>query len=109
MAIRFILVIPHFLALFYLGIVAFAVVVIGWLGALVSGRLPRLAATYLSGYLRWYSRVAAYLLLLTDEYPPFAFGDAAYPVRLTVGSGKLNRLTVLFRIILAIPDRKSVV
>ena len=102
-AIRFILVIPHFLALFYLGIVAFAVVVIGGLGALVSGQLPRLAATYLSGYLRWYSRVGAYLLLLTDEYPPFAFGDAAYPVRLTVGSGKLNRLTVLFRIILAIP------
>jgi hypothetical protein len=102
-AIRFILAIPHFLALYFLGIAAFVVVVIGWLGALVTGRLPRFAATYLSGYLRWYSRVGAYLLLLTDEYPPFAFGDAAYPVRLAVGSGKLNRLTVLFRIILAIP------
>ena len=53
--------------------------------------------------MRWYSRVGAYLLLLTDEYPPFVFGDAAYPVRLAVGSGKLNRLTVLFRLILAIP------
>lgn len=102
-AIRFILVVPHFLALCFLGIAAFAVVVIGWLGALVTGRLPRFAATYLSGYLRWYSRVGAYLLLLTDEYPPFALGEAAYPVRLAVGSGKLNRLTVLFRIILAIP------
>lgn len=102
-AIRFILAIPHFLALYFLGIAAFVVAVAGWLGALVTGRLPRFAATYLSGYLRWYSRVGAYLLLLTDEYPPFAFGDAAYPVRLAVGSGKLNRLTVLFRIILAIP------
>jgi hypothetical protein len=102
-AIRFILAVPHFLALYFLGIAALAVVVFGWLGALVTGRLPRFAATYLSGYLRWYSRTGAYLLLLTDEYPPFAFGEAAYPVRLAVGSGKLNRLTVLFRIILAIP------
>jgi hypothetical protein len=102
-AIRFILAIPHFLALYFLGIAAFVVVVIGWLGALVTGQLPRFAETYLSGYLRWYSRVGAYLLLLTDEYPPFAFEDAAYPVRLAVGSGRLNRLTVLFRIILAIP------
>ena len=102
-AIRFILAIPHFFALCFLGIAVFAALIIGWLGALVIGRLPRFAETYLSGYLRWNSRVAAYLLLLTDEYPPFAFGDAAYPVRLQIGSGKLNRLTVLFRIILAIP------
>jgi len=102
-AIRFILAVPHFIALYFLGIAAFAVAVIGWPGALATGRLPRFAATYLSGYLRWYSRAGAYLLLLTDEYPPFAFGDAAYPLRLAVDSGKLNRLTVLFRVILAIP------
>src|ERR1700761_8676908 len=102
-AIRFILAIPHFLALYFIGFAAFVLVVMGWLGALVTGRLPDFAATFLSGYLRWYCRVAAYLLLLTDQYPPFTFEDAAYPVRLAVGSGRLNRLTVLFRIILAIP------
>ena len=102
-AIRLILAVPHLLALPLLGIAAFPVVVIGWLGALVTGRLPRFAATYLSGYLRWYARAWAYLLLLTDEYPPFTLRDAAYPVRLAVSSGKLNRLTVLFRVILAIP------
>jgi hypothetical protein len=102
-AIRVILAIPHLLVLSFLGIAALVVVIIGWLGALVTGRLPRFAATYLSGYLRWYSGVGAYLLLLTDQYPPFAFGDSAYPVRLAVGSGKLNRITVLFRVILAIP------
>lgn len=102
-AIRLILAIPHLLALYVLGIAAGIVVVIGWLGALVTGRLPRFAATYMSGYLRWCSRVGAYQLLLTDEYPPFTFADAEYPVRLGVGWGKLNRLTVAFRIILAIP------
>ena len=102
-AVRFILAVPHLLALSFLAIAACVVLVIGWLGALVTGRLPRFAATYLSGYLGWYSRVGAYLLLLTDQYPPFAFGDAAYPVRLAVGSGQLNRLTVAFRVILALP------
>ena len=102
-AVRLILAIPHVIALYFLGIAAFVVVVIGWLGALVTGQLPGFAGTYLSGYLRWYSRVAAYLLLLTDQYPPFAFEDAPYPVRLAVGAGRLNRLSVLFRLILAIP------
>src|SRR5579862_6356757 len=102
-AIRLILAAPHLLALSFLGIAACPVAVIGWLGALATGRLPRSAATYLSGYLRWYARAGAYLLLLTDEYPPFALRGAAYPVRLAVGAGKLNRLTVLFRVILAIP------
>ena len=102
-ATRLILAVPHLLALSFLGAAAFPVVVIGWLAALVTGRLPRFAAAYLSGYLRWYSRAWAYLLLLTDEYPPFALRDAAYPVRLAVGSGELSRLTVLFRVVLAIP------
>ena len=102
-AIRLILAVPHLLALSFLGIAAYPVMVIGWVGALVTGRLPRFAATYLSGYLRWYARAGAYLLLLTDQYPPFTLRDAAYPVRLAVGSGKLNRLTVLFRVILAVP------
>jgi quercetin dioxygenase-like cupin family protein len=102
-AVRAILAVPHVFALYFLGIAAGVIAVIGWLCALVTGRLPRFAATYLSGYLRWSLRVGAYLLLLTDQYPPFAFGDAAYPVRLAVGPGKLNRLTVLVRLLLAIP------
>src|SRR5579872_1921713 len=102
-AIRLILAVPHLFVLSFLGIAAFPVAVIGWLGALVTGRLPRFAATYLAGYLRWYARAGAYLLLLTDQYPPFTLRNAAYPVRLSVGAGKLNRLTVAFRVVLAIP------
>jgi uncharacterized protein DUF4389 len=102
-AIRLLLAIPHLLILYFLGIAALVVAVIGWLGALVAGRLPRFAATYLSGYLRWYARAGAYLLLLTDRYPPFTLGHADYPVRLRVRPGRLNRLTVALRIILAIP------
>jgi hypothetical protein len=102
-AVRLLLVIPQLLAFYPLGIAAAFVVVAGWLGALVAGRLPHFAAIYLSPYLRWWAGVGAYLLLLTDEYPPIVPGDAAYPLPLAVSPGKLNRLTVLFRGILAIP------
>jgi hypothetical protein len=102
-AVRLLLVIPQLLACYLLGIAAAFVVVIGWLGALVTGRLPRFAAIYLAPYLRWYATVGAYLLFLIDEYPPLMPGAAVYPLRLAVSPGKLNRLTVLFRGILAIP------
>ncbi len=102
-AFRVILAVPHLLALYVAGIGAAPVVAAGWLGALVTGRLPRFAAACLSGYLGWSCRVGAYLLLLTDAYPRFAFADPAYPVRVAVGPGKLSRLAVLFRVVLAIP------
>ena len=98
-----VLAVPHLIALYVLGIAAAVVAVIGWAGALAAGRLPRFAAAYLSGYLRWYCRAGAYLLLLAGEYPRFGFADAPYPVRVSVSPGKLSRLSVLFRGLLAIP------
>jgi hypothetical protein len=102
--LRAILVLPHLVVLSVLGIVAEVIAVIGWFGALFTGRLPRFAEDYLSGYLHWQVRVYAYYVLLTDAYPPFSFGDSDYPVRVAVPPpGPLNRLAVLFRIILVIP------
>ncbi len=102
--LRAILAIPHLLVLWVLGIVAEVIAVIGWFGALFTGRLPQFAEDYLSGYLHWHVRVYAYYVLLTDAYPPFEFGDADYPVRVAIPPrGRLNRLAVLFRIFLAIP------
>jgi len=80
------------------------VVVIGWFAALVTGRLPRWAAEFLSGYVSWQARLYGYLQLLTDVYPPFSFTTADYPVRVVLGpAGELKRLAVLFRFILLIP------
>src|SRR3984957_2431762 len=101
---RIILAIPQFVVLIFLGIAGLVVSLIGWFASLFTGRLPDFAHTYLSGLIRWEIRVNAYVLLLTDEYPPFTLDDVEYPVRpILPGPGQLNRLAVLFRIILAVP------
>jgi len=97
--------IPHYVVLYFLGIVCSVVAFIGWWGALFTGRLPEFAASYLSGFIRWSTRVQAYALLLTDQYPPFSLDDQpGYPVRIAIPPrDRLNRAAVLFRVILVIP------
>jgi hypothetical protein len=101
--IRLLMVIPHLIVLWALAIAAYVVVIIGWFGALFTGRLPDFAADYLAGFVRWQTRVFGYAILLTDVYPPFTLDDADYPIRVAVRPGRLNRLAVLFRFILLIP------
>ncbi|MGN6177502.1 MAG: DUF4389 domain-containing protein, partial [Streptosporangiaceae bacterium] len=100
---RLLLVIPHYIVLYALGIAVGIVAVICWFAALFTGRLPDGLADFLVSWLRWSTRVFAYVGLLTDQYPPFTLADADYPVRVSAAPGPLNRLGVLFRIILAFP------
>ena len=100
---RILMVIPQYIVLYLLGIAVAVVVVIGWFAALFTGRLPAGLAGFLVGWLRWSTRVMAYAGLLTDQYPPFTLDDEDYPVRVSAAPGRLNRLAVLFRFILAFP------
>ncbi len=103
-AFRIILAIPQYVVLIFLTIGMVVVAIVGWFGALVTGRPPDFAHLYISGVTRWQTRVGAYLFLLTDRYPPFSLDDEDYPARpFPPANGELNRAAVLFRIILAIP------
>ena len=101
--VRIILAIPHLIVLYVLSIASEVVALICWFAALFTGRLPGGLADFQVGYLRWLTRFSAYLFLLTDVYPPFELAEADYPVQLRAQPGPLNRLAVLFRIILVIP------
>jgi len=70
-AFRPILVIPHLLAIWAIGIAWGVTTIIAWFAILFTGRYPGALARFASGALRWTTRVEAYLLLLTDAYPPF--------------------------------------
>jgi Domain of unknown function (DUF4389) len=101
---RIILAIPHAFVLSLVGIAAFVVLVIAWFAALFTGRVPDFAVQFLTGYMRWNTRLLAYMQLLTDKYPPFSLEpSAAFPVDLVVRTGPMNRWAVLFRFFLAIP------
>src|ERR1700751_3604388 len=63
-AFRIILAIPQYIVLYVLFIVTFFVAVIGWFGALFIGGLPQWAHEWISGVIRWGTRVGAYSLLL---------------------------------------------
>jgi len=87
-----------------LGAVAAIVALIAWFAILFTGRYPEGLWNLAAFYLRWRVRAIAYTALLRDEYPPF--GDGEYPayVILQAPGAPRDRLTVAFRLILAIPQ-----
>jgi uncharacterized protein DUF4389 len=87
-----------------LGAVAGVIALIAWFAIVFGGRYPEGLWRLAVFYLRWRVRAVAYLTLLRDEYPPF--GDGSYPAELvlTPPTAARNRLTVAFRLILAIPQ-----
>ncbi len=70
--VKWLLAIPHYIVLGFLGVAAFFVILIAWFAILFTGRYPRSMFDFVVGVLRWGLRVSAYAFLLTtDEYPPF--------------------------------------
>lgn len=70
--VKWLLAIPHYVALFFLSLALVVVYVISWFAILFTGRYPRGMFTFTEGVLRWTNRVTAYaFILVTDAYPPF--------------------------------------
>ncbi|MDH6133303.1 hypothetical protein P3T37_002698 [Kitasatospora sp. MAA4] len=102
--LRLLMLLPHFVVLFVLSFVATLAAIVGWFAALVTAELPEPIARFLAGYVGYYLRVGASAALLVDSYPPFSLtAPAGYPVQIELRPGRLNRLAVLFRIILMFP------
>jgi hypothetical protein len=71
--VKWLLAIPHYIVLAFLGLAAFVCVVIAWFAILFTGRYPRGLFDFVVGVGRWALRVGAYAFLLTtDRYPPFS-------------------------------------
>jgi uncharacterized protein DUF4389 len=86
-----------------LGAVAAFLAVVSWFTIVIAGTHILGIRQFCSFFLRWRTRATAYVMLLADAYPPF--GDAPYPteVQIVDPPEPRERLTVAFRIILAIP------
>ena len=110
--VNWILAIPHFIVLYALNIVSEVAAFLSWFVILFTGKLPPGLANLQVLYLRYSTRTATYAAFMQEDYQPFTFdmtpsdpGD--YPrVRVDIipELENRNRLTVAFRLILAIPQ-----
>lgn len=101
---RLILFIPHFLWVTLWGVISILAAVVNWFATLFTGRSPDGLHTFLATFLRYSTHLRAYVLLVADPFPGFTGKQGSYPIDLEVDPPqRQNRLTVLFRLILAIP------
>ena len=71
--VKWLLALPHYIVLAFLGLLAVLAVVAAWFSILLTGRYPRALFDFVVGVWRWALRVGAYaFLLVTDRYPPFS-------------------------------------
>jgi hypothetical protein len=100
---RLILLIPHFIVLWALGIGSALIAIVSWFAALFTAQTPEFARNYQSAYLNWQVRVDAYLFFLSSQYPPFSWEPTGPVIAYIPPPVTMNRAAVFFRIILAIP------
>ena len=71
--VKWILALPHYFVLFFLGLGVIFAVVAAWFAILFTGSYPRSLFDFVVGVLRWTNRVNGYAFsLVTDAYPPFS-------------------------------------
>ena len=100
---RLLLAIPHLIWLILWGIAAFIAWIVNWFATLIMGRSPDGLHNFIGTYLRYQTHVYAYVLLIADPFPGFG-GQPGYAIDLEVDPPeRQSRLTVFFRLILAIP------
>jgi hypothetical protein len=86
-----------------LGAVAYFLAIVSWFTIVLTGTHITGIRQFTTFFLRWRVRALSYLMLLEDAYPPF--GDEQYPAAVEVvdPAGPRDRVSVGFRLILAIP------
>jgi hypothetical protein len=106
--LKWLLLIPHYIVLFFLGIAFAVLTVVAFFAILFTGDYPRSIVDFKLGVLRWVLPVSiyGYGAQETDQYPPFTLKDVPdYPARLDIDyPERLSRGLVLVKWwLLAIP------
>lgn len=79
MPIKMILVIPHLVVMFFLGIGMTFMLFIGILAVLFTGKYPKFFAEFIINTYQYFWRVQTYMFNMSDQYPPFNFDKKAHP------------------------------
>ena len=101
--VRWLLALPHYVVLYFLGLIAGLVWVISFFTILFARTYPESLYRFMVGVTRWSLNVNAYILFL-DRYPPFSMDATDYEaVTFTVEKPDFNRWLVLVKWLLVIP------
>jgi Domain of unknown function (DUF4389) len=103
---RYLMAIPVFIVALFWGIAAWFTVIGAWFALVLTGRYPEGLYDFNTKVLRFQTRAASYLALLTDAYPPFGGDDdPRYPVRVALAPPlpEYSRLKAGLRLIYGIP------
>ena len=92
--IRYLLLIPHLIALEILFLIVYVLQLVTWIPVLFGGNYPEGLYNFVAGTMRWGANTGAYFYGLTDKYPPFGFAEQDdFPVRVSFERpGQFNRL-----------------
>jgi small-conductance mechanosensitive channel len=102
-AFRLLLAIPLFIWLAIWGIAAYLAAIVAWFAGLVMGRVPDGLHDFMAAFVRFMTHVSAYYSIAANPYPSFT-GTPGYPIDVDIApAADQSRLTVFFRLLLAIP------
>jgi Domain of unknown function (DUF4389) len=71
--VKAIILIPHFIVIYVLGLVVVLAQLVIWIPVLFTGHYPDWAYVLNAGYFRWIMRITLYFYGLSDAYPAFSF------------------------------------
>jgi hypothetical protein len=101
---RLLLAVPHLIWLALWTLLALVVVIVAWVAALATARVPGSLHRFLAAWVRYSMHVGAFLFVVGGPFPGFVGAAGSYPVDLAIAAPERQRRSVtLFRFWLAIP------
>jgi hypothetical protein len=104
---RLIVAIPWYIWLSLYGIVAFLAAIAAWFAMLFTKRYPSGLYDFVAGYVKLSAQVGGWVMLMTDEWPPFMPDRDDYPIRVEVAPQQVEyrRAQTFFKYVLAFPQQ----
>jgi hypothetical protein len=101
---RLFLAIPHFVWIVLWSLVVFAIAPFVWILAVILGRLPLALHRFFAAYVRYATHLVAFVYVIGRRFPGFTGREGSYGIDVVIDPPeRQRRLTILFRLFLAIP------
>ncbi len=105
---RLIVAIPWVIWMYLYGLAALVATVIAWFAVLFTKSYPDSLYRFIAGYIKIAAQVGGFIMLATDEFPPFTpQDDDNYPVKVQIAPPQVDyrRAQTFFKYVLVFPQQ----